>query len=591
MPDAPARIHVLPGLLINQIAAGEVIERPASVVKELLENSFDAGAQRIEIELQDSGVKLIRVRDDGTGIEQEDLKLALCRHATSKLQSLADLDRVLTLGFRGEALPSIASVSRLQMISRVRDTEVGWKVSTEGQDQVVGPEPAPHGAGTTVEVRDLFFNTPARRKFLRSDRTEFIQILQLVKRMAVSRFDVGLRLTHNQRQLLNLRAAQDRQGVIQRIREICGAPFMDKAVEVDSSTEGLRVWGWLSLPEAARSQNDLQYLFLNGRAIRDKSVAHAIRRAYEDDVFEGKHPQFVLYLEMNPEWVDVNVHPTKTEVRFTNTRLLHDFIYSVVNRALREGSAPTANKPNQDMFDPTPSGRSEPPPRQPSIPRIAESWGMYTTSKPQTGPRSPARPVPSISSESPPHQVMGLLQDKYLLVGNTAGLMVIDIAAAWERLIAEELRQACKTGGVNSKPLLIPESVTLAEAELRQVMHDQILLARLGFQIDLAGPTAVMVRGVPAPLPSANWPEMVQGIAVFLASTSGGPAIAEQEQPLIDCIARHGRETHNPPKSPDDLTNFLSRLESIGWGNNPNARGLWRQLSLEDLGQLLRVGA
>ncbi|MFZ2288140.1 MAG: DNA mismatch repair endonuclease MutL, partial [Halopseudomonas yangmingensis] len=330
------KIHLLSPRLANQIAAGEVVERPASVIKELLENSLDAGATRIDIDVEEGGVKLLRVRDDGCGIDPDDLPLALSRHATSKIVELDDLERIATLGFRGEALASVSSVSRLTLTSAIEGAEQAWQVETEGRDMQPRVQPAAHPRGTTVEVRDLFFNTPARRKFLRTEKTEFSHLEEVVKRLALSRFDVAFNLRHNGKPVLALRAAQSEAEARRRVASVCGPAFVEQSLQIDSERGGLRLWGWVGLPTFSRSQADLQYFYVNGRLIRDKLVAHAVRQAYRDVLYNGRHPTFVLFMELDPAVVDVNVHPTKHEVRFRDNRMVHDFLFSTLHRALAE---------------------------------------------------------------------------------------------------------------------------------------------------------------------------------------------------------------------------------------------------------------
>src|SRR6187431_99348 len=328
------KIKLLSPRLANQIAAGEVVERPSSVIKELLENSLDAGATRLEIDIEEGGIKLMRVRDNGGGIDKDDLPLALSRHATSKIYELDDLEAVATLGFRGEALASISSVARLALISSTNEESAGWQVVAEGRDMETQLSPAPHPRGTTVEVRDLFFNTPARRKFLRTDKTEYTHLEDVVKRLALSRFDVAFNLRHNNRAIYSWRAGDSQLEQERRVAQVCGPAFMENAVHIDMERSGLRLWGWVAQPTFSRSQADLQHFYVNGRAIRDKLVSHAVRQAYQDVLYHGRHPAFVLYLELDPSTVDVNVHPTKHEVRFRDNRSVHDFIYSGLHRAL-----------------------------------------------------------------------------------------------------------------------------------------------------------------------------------------------------------------------------------------------------------------
>jgi len=322
--------------LINQIAAGEVVERPASVVKELLENSLDADATHIEIDIEQGGMKRIRIRDNGIGIAKDELSLALSRHATSKIANMDDLENIQSLGFRGEALPSISSISRLKISTHKKDEDEAWCLQGDGQEVFGDPEPIAHPQGTTIDVKDLFFNVPARRKFLKTEKTEFRHLEDVVKKMALSRFDVGFALQHNGRNILNLRAAEDRLLADKRVAEICGSAFIEQSLYFDYSAAGLRLWGWMGLPTFSRSQADLQYFFVNGRVIRDRVVSHAIRQAYQDVLYHGRHPAYVLFLELEPKLVDVNAHPTKHEVRFRESRLVHDFLYRTLHQALAD---------------------------------------------------------------------------------------------------------------------------------------------------------------------------------------------------------------------------------------------------------------
>lgn len=339
-------IKQLPPHLVNQIAAGEVVERPASVVKELLENAIDAGSTQIEIEIEQGGVKRIRIRDNGKGIAKDELSLALSRHATSKIASLDDLEKVMSLGFRGEALPSIASVSRMSVSSKTEASEQGWMLTDDGQENFSDPEPVAHAKGTTIDVRDLFYNVPARRKFLKKENTEFKHLAEVVKKISLSNFQIGINLRHGSRSVLTLQPAKDRMGADRRVAEVCGPAFMQESLYLDYEAAGLKLWGWVGLPTFSRSQADLQYFYVNGRIIRDRVVTHAVRQAYSDVLYHGRHPAYVLFLEMAPEKVDVNAHPTKHEVRFREARLVHDFLYRTLHKALADV------RPNSDSLTP-----------------------------------------------------------------------------------------------------------------------------------------------------------------------------------------------------------------------------------------------
>ena len=344
-------IKQLPPHLVNQIAAGEVVERPASVVKELLENSIDAGSKRIEIDIEQGGVKRIRIRDDGKGIPAEELSLALSRHATSKIASLDDLEHVESLGFRGEALPSIASVSRMSVSSKTDDSDQGWSLTDDGQEDFDEPAPVAHAKGTTIDVRDLFYNVPARRKFLKTENTEFKHLTEVVKKISLSNFQIGITLRHGNRNVLSLQPAKDRAGADRRVAEICGPAFMEQSLYLDFEAAGLKLWGWVGLPTFSRSQADLQYFYVNGRIIKDRVVTHAVRQAYADVLFHGRHPAYALFLELAPEKVDVNAHPTKHEVRFRDSRLVHDFLYRTLHQALADVRPNEAGENRPDLPD------------------------------------------------------------------------------------------------------------------------------------------------------------------------------------------------------------------------------------------------
>ncbi len=566
MSASLARIQLLPAALISQIAAGEVIERPASVVKELIENSLDAGASQIEIDLQEGGVRLIRIKDDGCGIEPEDLRLALTPHATSKIWSLRDLEQVSTLGFRGEALASIGSISRLALASRVGGSETGWIVRTEGRREVSDPEPTPHPEGTTVEIRDLFFNTPARRKFLRSEQTESLQAQQVVRRMAFSRFDVGFRFIHNRRQVLNLKASPDEAGRLKRVRDLCGAAFLEKAVELDATAGTVQIWGWLGLPEIARAQTELQYLYVNGRMVRDKLVNHAIRMAYQDFVEAGKHPVFVLHLEINPTEVDVNVHPAKNEVRFRDSRMLHDFIYSAVHRVL---ARPVSLVSSLSMPLPAP-------------PELREATEIYKMAPPTR------KPVLEAAFFGQP---LGVLKHGYLLAENARGLVVVDVKAAMQQLVFEQLRSAWKEGALASLPLLIPETLGLSERQIAVLMDHCGLLVSLGIELQCAGPGMLLIRQIPALLRAADRSRLVREVLEVLSTWEQGRSSEEQGEALLKVMASQASDwgTEGLETSSDNLNGFLRDLERWVLNGEPEP-GLWRQLTTGDLARLLAEG-
>lgn len=482
-PAVPRRIRLLSPQLANQIAAGEVVERPASVLKELLENSLDAGAHRIDIDTAEGGVALIRVRDDGGGIRGDDLPLALAPHATSKVYDQDELMQVSSLGFRGEALASIASVSRLVLTTRTADEPHGWRL-------VAGVEPVPdaHPQGTTVEVRDLFYNTPARRKFLRAERTECDHLVEVVRRTALSRFDVALTLRHNQRQLLQLPAVGTGQRV-RRLGAVCGKGFAEHAWALDFAAAGMRLSGWIARPDAARAQADLQYFFINGRAIRDRVVTHAVRQAYGEQLYPGRHPAYVLYLEMDPSQVDVNVHPTKHEVRFREARRVHDFLFRVLREAVVDGPVLT-----------------------PHMAAVEESASGYVTA-----------PMPAVAAEtSPGRRILGLLHGRYLLLEEPRGLRLVDVAAVRAARAAATMREAlARDGAVRGQPLLLPVTLPVERAALDRLIAAAAPVAALGFEIDRIGPGQLVVRQVPAALRHVAVPLLLETLVTGLAGLEG----------------------------------------------------------------------
>ncbi|SRR5579885_2730802 len=469
------RIRLLPEALINQIAAGEVIERPASVVKELIENSLDAGGTQIEIDCEQAGLRLIRVRDNGCGIEPEDLPLALCRHATSKLQSFADLSHLNTLGFRGEALPSIGSVAKLTVTSRSQDQGNAWQVRVAGSAAVEGPEPTAHNPGTTVEARELFFNAPARRRFVRSERTEFLHIEDRVRSAALGAFHAGFRLTHNRQTILKLRAADTEASRRERLVKLCGAGFMVTARPVEARVDDLCLSGWIAPAEAARNQSDVQHLFINHRPVRDPKLQHAIRLAYQDRLAPGRHPAYVLYLSMNPADLDVNVHPAKTEVRFHDVRRAHDFVLSALRGTLEQGGGA------RRVFLPPLPVRTTPP-----APQVAESRAEYETAE--------TRP------ERERMRDLEVVGGRYLLSLSDDALVISDLRRAFAGLKRLRLQRAAAAGDVAAQPLLFPANVAVEGRDMQWLDRHGLQLRRLGFDLEPAGPGALLVRGLPAAL-------------------------------------------------------------------------------------------
>ncbi len=458
-------IHILPPQLVNQIAAGEVIERPASIVKELVENCFDAKATQITIHIEQGGLRLIRVCDDGVGIEKEDLPLALSRHATSKIANLDDLEHVTSMGFRGEALASISSVAKLTLTSRCENNSHGWSVCSDGAEQFFDVQPAPHQQGTTVDVCDLFYNTPARRKFLKSDKTEFGHIETVIKRMVLSRFALGFTLFHQQKEILKLSPALDLAQQEQRVAAICGSNFIDNALHLDFEISGLALNGWISLPTFSRSQTDMQFFYVNGRFVKDKIVSNAIKQAYSDVLFHGRHAIFVLYLTLNPTEVDVNAHPAKLEVRFRESRAVHGFVLSCVQRALanvrpRVNSAELPPRPDIEVQH-YPNLPSYQPSLNFSQPEIYQA--LY--SPPNELPHETKKTFDS----NPNRMVLGYaishLHGIYILSETATGMVLVDTHAAHERITFERLKQQYAQGKIATQPLLLPIKITVTQAE------------------------------------------------------------------------------------------------------------------------------
>jgi DNA mismatch repair protein MutL len=594
-----SRIRRLPPQLISQIAAGEVVERPASVVKELLENCLDASATRIVVEVEQAGVRLIRVRDNGSGISPADLALALTRHATSKIASFDDLQQVVSLGFRGEALPSIASVSRLTLTSRMDSQDSGWRISGDGGDAMDEPMPAPHPVGTTVEVRDLFFNVPARRKFLRSERTEFSHIEEGVRRLALSRFTVGFSLWHHQRAVLNLEPATDQAAWAQRVAELCGPEFIAASVFADHEDAGLRLWGWIGLPEASRAQPDLQNFFVNGRPVRDRVISHALRQAYQDVLYRDRHPAAVLFLELDPTALDVNAHPTKQEVRFRESSSVHDFIRRTVQTALaiiRPGAAPPPLIQVEERGSRLMNRFS--PPSQSGLPLrgVQERMSAYAQLHEATPAASGPTPTASAAAEPEPEPPLGYaigqLHGCYVLAENPAGLVVVDMHAAHERILYERLKVALAEGrGLTTQALLVPITLTVNAAERRQIEEQGDLFAQASFEVALIGPETAVVRQIPALLAGVDIAGLVRDMLADLAAqqTSDRSEIAMLR--LLGTLACHGAVRANRRLNLLEMNALLRDMERTDHGGQCNhGRPTWAQLTLEELDRLFRRG-
>jgi len=590
------RIQVLAPQLVNQIAAGEVIERPASVVKELLENSLDAGAATIEVDIEQGGRQRIRVRDDGGGIHQDELSLALSRHATSKIASLEDLERISSLGFRGEALPSIASVSRLQLSSRTRDDASGWSVQSDGSDRQLTAAPVAHLPGTTVDVKDLFFNTPARRKFLRAETTEFKHIENLVRRFALSCFPVAVKLQHNQRPVLHLPGATTREQQERRVAELCGRTFMEQAVYIDHAAAGLALRGWVAMPTFSRSQPDLQFFYVNNRMVRDKLVTHAIRQAYQDVLFHGRHPAYVLFLEIDPASVDVNAHPTKHEVRFRDSRLVHDYLFRTLHEALAQvrpaagQPAPQPSRPLQDL-DFTRAGGGMPTQQRMSL-GVQEQLSRYAALHPRPA-ASRGQPAASEADagEHPLGYALAQLHGVYVLAQNDSGLVLVDMHAAHERITYEGLKAAQSGEGIRSQPLLVPVSLDVSRREADVCEERQDWFGELGFEIDRMGPEQVVVRQVPALLGDADIAALVRDVLADLLEHGSSIRVEATVNELLSTMACHGSVRANRRLGLDEMNALLRQMEVTERSGQCNhGRPTWVQVSLDELDKLFMRG-
>lgn len=638
---AAQRIHVLDPRLANQIAAGEVVERPSSVTKELIENAIDAGSQRIEVEIEQGGARLIKVRDDGIGISEHDLPLALARHATSKINSLEDLEGVSSLGFRGEALASISSVSRLELISNAEeDPRQGWRVVAEGRGMEARVTPAPHPRGTSVSVRDLFFNTPARRKFLRTEKTEFAHVEEAFRRQALSRYDVAWVLRHNQKVIHQLPPGTTPTARERRIASLLGKSFIEHARYIEREAGGLRMSGWVGLPTHSRSQADQQYFFVNGRVVRDRLVAHAVRQAYRDVLYNGRHPVFVLYLELDPDVVDVNVHPTKHEVRFRDGRMVHDFLYSSLHHCLAaskpgdEGQDGSQSPPSEPIAEPTgevsapavegqsPAPRwqqqgmalAESSERHPGAERVRRFMQGYQALHPDHEETllTPQPSAPSLTTSSatevrevpmamPAHDAtaapplgyaLGQLHGIYILSQNAQGLVLVDMHAAHERIVYERMKQQLAAAqGIDVQPLLVPVSLAASRVEVATVESERAAISQLGIELDVAGPETLLVRQLPALLAQADPEKLVREMLEELARFGRTQQVEARIHELLSTMACHGSVRANRRLTLDEMNGLLRDMERTERSDQCNhGRPTWTQMSMKALDRLFLRG-
>jgi DNA mismatch repair protein MutL len=645
------RIHLLSPRLANQIAAGEVVERPANIIKELVENSLDAGSTRIEIDVEQGGIKLLRIRDDGHGIPKDDLPLALSRHATSKISTLDDLEAVSSLGFRGEALASISSVSRLTMTSATApeegEAEQAWQVEVEGREMAATVKPAAHPQGTTLEVRDLFFNTPARRKFLRTEKTEFNHVDEYFKRLALSRYDVAFSLRHNQKVIHSLRPAIRNIDKEKRVAALLGPKFIDAALHVDAAAAGLELTGWVGLPTFSRSQADMQYFFVNGRIVRDRLVAHAIKQAYRDVLYHGRQPAFVLYLTLDPALVDVNVHPTKHEVRFRDGRLVHDYLFRTLHKALADvrpdnQSAPTSLQGSGLLQDETSgyasSGMTSPalmansqqqvtgiqagefreqtrmsllPGRNPMTGQVNNPSGVQehlnayqalsqplnvaTTEEridPETGEITHVLMAAPMENDIPPLGfAVAQLHGIYILSQNAHGLVVVDTHAAHERITYERLKIAVDNQNVQSQPLLVPITLSVSEGEADAAEQYADEFARFGVVLQRAAPESIMIRQIPVILQQAEVERLVTDMLADLMQHGSSDRIQAHRNEILGTMACHGSVRANRKLSLPEMNGLLRDMEDTERSGQCNhGRPTWTQMSMSDLDKLFLRG-
>ncbi len=615
-------IRVLSSELVNQIAAGEVVERPASVVKELVENALDAGARRIEIDVEKGGTALCRVRDDGNGIARDELAIALARHATSKISALDDLEHVVSLGFRGEALPSIASVSRLSLTSRTADAAHAWCVRVE-DGRVSEPAPAALPAGTTVDVRDLFFNVPARRRFLRSEVTEFQHAHRLIERLALSRFEVAFTLTNNGRRVLALPAAADRAAHERRVAQVCGEEFLAHAMHVDHRAAGLRLHGWISLPTFARAQPDLQYWYVNGRYVRDRQLINAVRLGYRDVLYHGRHPAYVLYVEMDPSAVDVNAHPTKLELRFRDGRTAHDFVMRTVEAVLRETrpsgagaeaghagpgykqtilgtgiSAPVRGGEQSRLelreITDRPLAIADPSSGDPFAAPYRQPLGPLPDHAPADQPaghRASNCEESFSATEFPLGFALGQLHGVYILSQSADGLILIDMHAAHERVMYERLKHlaAGTTGAPQSLLVPIAIGVTQAQADLAEEHKAQFV--RLGLELDRLGPEQLAVRQVPALLARTDIAALVRDVLADLAEHGTSERVADKANEVMATIACRTAVRANRAMTVNEMNALLREMERTDHADQCNhGRPTWTRISLSELDRLFLRG-
>ncbi len=591
-------IQLLPDLLINQIAAGEVIERPASALKELLENSLDAGATDISVQLESGGIKLLRVRDNGCGIAKEQLPLALMRHATSKIASLDDLQRVASMGFRGEALASMAAVAQVTLTSRTAEAAHAWQVEAidGGLSEAA---PSSHAHGTSFEMRELYFNTPARRKFLKSENTEFAWCEETFKRIALSRPDVALSLQHNGKTKWQLTG----QDLSQRIKAILGSEFGQYAVTVEREIGSLHIYGIAALPAYSRSTRDEQYFFINGRFVRDKVLMHAVRQAYQDILHHQRHPAFVVFLDMPPELVDVNVHPAKSEVRFRESQGIHQFVFHGLQDALSATMRETAEMPAATSQENVATGPTFAPTQQQGMRfgaaeqqatyRVWESQSQALGARSEEQTRSDQEPLNSArsSQEHPLGYALGQLSGIYILAQNQRGLIVVDMHAAHERIVYERLKTAFDAQQMPTQQLMIPVTFGAEALDVATVEEQQEALQKLGFDLAPISTNTLAVRVMPAMLKQSHAEAAAREVLHELRDFGASRALTERRNELLATLACHSAVRANQQLSLPEMNAILREMEQTERADQCNhGRPTWFQVTLEELDAMFMRG-
>ena len=607
-------IKPLEDILINQIAAGEVIERPSSVVKELVENCLDAGASEIAVDIKQGGQELIRVVDNGDGIYKDDMPLALRRHATSKISVLDDLEKIGSLGFRGEALASIAAVSRFKLLSRQADAEHGHALLCDGGN-LDSVTPHAHPVGTTIEVADIFFNTPARRKFLRAERTEFGHIETMLNRMALSRFDVGFTLTHNQRELFRFPVADNKAAKEKRLAKLMGEAFMEHAVGVEFSASGMTLRGWIADASFTRSQSDMQYVYINGRFVRDKVLSHALKTAYHDVLFHGRHPAFILYLDIDPKTVDVNVHPTKNEVRFRDSRSVHQFVVHGIHDILAQLRPAQENTSHcsSNVEESEGEGDGEialAAPMTVSVSSFGSSGDVHYPKQQTYQQRIPLEVNEQIAAyaelqtpgidlsqqaysedDYPLGHALAQLHEIYILAQNHKGLIIVDMHAAHERIVYEKMKAQVSESGVALQKLLVPISIALSHGEMRVWQDHQALFEEVGLQVEEAGPSTVIVRAVPMLLKDAVVMQLVRDVLADLIKNQHSERLKESCNATLGTMACHGSVRAHHKLSIVEMNALLRDMERTDRSGHCNhGRPTWVEFSIKDVDKFFLRG-